>query len=403
MISVIVTYNDKNMLGRILLPSLSRQTAEYKLIAIDNTLGKFKSASEALNYGAIEASGRYLMFVHQDIELGCDTWLEDTEKELDKIPDLGIAGPIGVDSNGELRGLVCNAGMDMGEQIDSPTEVQTLDECLMIVPKRSFWGLDRLAFDGWHCYGADYCLSIQEKGLKAYAIPAYVYHRSLIINTRDLWKYQKRLYWKHRKSFSHIYTTAGTMSSLRYFLSSPLISLFKWYYHNRKGWQRIVAKELEDCNTILDVGCGYNSPIQCCREDGREHTITGVDIYPPYLEESRKKAIHDSYIMADIKTLQFTDNSFDAVFCSEVIEHLGKIEGFDLIMKMSEWAKKKVIITTPNGFVSQSGLDNPYQEHKSGWSPAELRSLGFNLRGMGGLKYLRDGGSAEIRYRPLYA
>jgi isocitrate dehydrogenase len=65
MISVVVVYNNKHIFEEVLMRSLKDQTAEFELIALDNTRGEFKSASAALNYGGLRATGRYIMFVHQ--------------------------------------------------------------------------------------------------------------------------------------------------------------------------------------------------------------------------------------------------------------------------------------------------------------------------------------------------
>ena len=40
------------------------------------------------------------MFVHQDIDLLSDGWLEDAERWLDVIPNLGIAGVAGMSEFG---------------------------------------------------------------------------------------------------------------------------------------------------------------------------------------------------------------------------------------------------------------------------------------------------------------
>ncbi|GAH67636.1 unnamed protein product, partial [marine sediment metagenome] len=82
MISIVVVYNNKRILNDILLKSLKKQTAKFELIALDNTKGKFKSAAEALNQGGKNANGKYIMFVHQDIELDSDLWLKEVEKFL---------------------------------------------------------------------------------------------------------------------------------------------------------------------------------------------------------------------------------------------------------------------------------------------------------------------------------
>ncbi len=104
--------------------------------------------------------------------------------------------------------------------------------------------------------------------------------------------------------------------------------------------------------------------------------------------------------MGDVRKVDFPPNSFDAVLCLDLIEHLEKKEGRELIDKMEKWARKKVIIYTPNGFVLHEDLKrNPLQEHKSGWTTEELGSLDFKVYGMFGWKALREK-SVKTKYRP---
>ena len=125
-------------------------------------------------------------------------------------------------------------------------------------------------------------------------------------------------------------------------------------------------------------------------------------MFEPYLQESKNKRIHDQYIKADIREVEFNPKSFDAVIAIEVLEHLTKEEGRALIRKMETWARKKVIITTPNGYLWQDGYhDNPLQEHQSGWSVEELQKSGFKVRGIDGWRRLK-GYRGSIRYRPAF-
>jgi len=55
MIAIVCVYNDERVLADFLLDSLSRQTAPYELITIDNTKNEFSSAAQALNYGGRKA------------------------------------------------------------------------------------------------------------------------------------------------------------------------------------------------------------------------------------------------------------------------------------------------------------------------------------------------------------
>lgn len=170
-----------------------------------------------------------------------------------------------------------------------------------------------------------------------------------------------------------------------------------------------LQQEMRDCATVLDVGCGPSSPIQYCKNV--KYSV-GVEIFKSYLEESKKKKIHNKYINKKIEDLEFKEGEFDAVMMVEVLEHLDKKTAREVLKKVEKWASKKVIVTTPNGFVEQKTLDeNLYQTHLSGWSLAELQELGFECKGLAGLKLLRNSPDKQtlgedltisIRFRPKW-
>jgi len=138
---------------------------------------------------------------------------------------------------------------------------------------------------------------------------------------------------------------------------------------------------------ILDVGCGRLSPLKFTKKGSYR---VGIDHYEPYIKASKKLAIHDKYILADAKNLPFKDNSFQVVIAIEIIEHLKKQDSFKIIKEMERVASKKMILTTPNGFLKTlpGDLDNPNEFHLSGWDVGDLKELGFKVRGLGGFKNL---------------
>lgn len=147
-----------------------------------------------------------------------------------------------------------------------------------------------------------------------------------------------------------------------------------------------LEEELKDCSSILDLGCGKNSPLRYLRFGSRPFLL-GVDAFKPYIKESKKKAIHEDYILVDVRKLEFKPRSFDAIILIELIEHLTKREGFWLIKKMERWAKKKIILTTPNEYLPQGIIDsNIFQRHKSYWSMRDLEKMHFEIKGIGGWK-----------------
>ena len=168
-----------------------------------------------------------------------------------------------------------------------------------------------------------------------------------------------------------------------------------------------LQRELKNCETVLDIGCGPSSPLQHVRNI--RHSV-GIEAFPSYLERSKKAGIHNEYLSENALEVEFPPNSFDAVILIEVIEHLPEAEGMELLGRAEQWSRKKIIVSTPNGFVPQVEMDgNPLQKHLSGWTVATMRRMGYRCRGLAGLKWLRQEVSADsmgddlttsIRFRP---
>lgn len=175
--------------------------------------------------------------------------------------------------------------------------------------------------------------------------------------------------------------------------------LHRYYQKLFPIYETELEKAIGNVKTVLDVGCGSNSPL---RNVSKQFRSVGVDIFQPSIEASKKQNIHDEYHQLDILKLDtvFSPGSFDCVLASDVIEHLDKEDGMKLLTMMEQIAKKRMIIFTPNGFTTQEAVDgNPWQEHKSGWTPQEMRKLGYAVMGIYGWKHLR-GELSLVKYKP---
>ncbi|HWA51990.1 MAG TPA: methyltransferase domain-containing protein [Patescibacteria group bacterium] len=160
-----------------------------------------------------------------------------------------------------------------------------------------------------------------------------------------------------------------------------------------------LTNNLTYCKSVLDVGCGNDSPIKNVKKTFKSE---GVDVFAPAIAESKRKKIHDSYKKADLNNLgkYYKDNSFDATVALDVVEHFTKKKALKLIASMEKIAAKKIIILTPNGFVKQGEYgDNPYQRHFSGWTKEEFERMGYKVYGLRGPKCIR-GEYATIKYKP---
>ena len=142
----------------------------------------------------------------------------------------------------------------------------------------------------------------------------------------------------------------------------------------------LIKATLGDVYTLLDVGCGI-------RPQGviKAKEIIGIDAYKPYVDQAQTGPLWEGsgaplqkVILGDItKGLPFPNNSFQIVWVSDVIEHLTKEDGKNLLKESKRVASKGVIIRTPYGFLEQNsdGWDlggDHWQKHRSGWIPDDF-------------------------------
>jgi SAM-dependent methyltransferase len=157
---------------------------------------------------------------------------------------------------------------------------------------------------------------------------------------------------------------------------------------------RTLRELLKGCESVLDLGCGESSPLAAIRHVRK----IGVDGWAKSLDAARSIGSHDEFICGDIFAVlnSLESSSVDAVVALDVIEHFEKPRGGLLLKEMERVARRRVIVTTPNGFLAQEGGDNPMQRHLCGWSPSEFFSRGYQVNGLYGPKWLRGFGH-ELR------
>ncbi|WP_051309321.1 class I SAM-dependent methyltransferase [Desulfogranum japonicum] len=185
--------------------------------------------------------------------------------------------------------------------------------------------------------------------------------------------------------------------------SSLITHLQDTTFFGRGQLIQFLEKEIVgNCQSLLDIGCGTHSPIE--KFSQKIPVTVGIDLHRQSITEARGSCIHKKYLDMDARDIgnRFSNKSFDCVIAIELIEHLAKEEAVSLLDQMEKIAKKKVIISTPNGFVPQmSHSDNRHQEHLSGFDAQEMTTMGFRVQGFNGWKKLRGSGS-RIKWSPKF-
>ena len=188
---------------------------------IDNTDNKFCSAAEALNFAVDKSKGDYIVFVHQDILFEKNDVLEKIYEYVRMLPDkiLGAAGKN--DKNGTITNIKHGIPpRQAGEiRVNGFEKVQTLDECLFIIPKNLFYkvNFDEKSIKNWHLYAVDYCLEAAKLDIESYVIDLNgVYHRSSGFSMNEhYYSTLRNIAKKHRNTTKYIYTTMGNWPTNR--------------------------------------------------------------------------------------------------------------------------------------------------------------------------------------------
>lgn len=263
MFSLVSVVNDPAKMQARLRAGLERQTAPHQLILVDNQDRRFAGAAAALNWGARQAEGDWIIFLHQDVELLASDWLNRAEQYLSEVDANGWHGVVGRTHQGRWRGLLRDRAMIFGEPFGRPLEIQTLDEVLLIHRNR---GSEHPYFDehipGWHAYGVEACCQALRQGARNCILPLPIWHDSNSTNQVGLGEAHSYVWNKHGGAFRRIYTTCGVLPHPYGWSGSYRVSTF---FQRLRGWRHAAWFRL----TSVDAAFGQ-TPWEVLEELTRE-------------------------------------------------------------------------------------------------------------------------------------
>lgn len=224
-VSIICCYNSSEKL-KYLTDSLAQQDMEYESVMVDNCSGRFRSAAAALNYGASQAGGDLLFFVHQDICFKTADSLRKLAEKAEKTGKYDISGCAGAILENGRKKTITNMTYSASEKhypnvFDTEyVEVESLDECLFIMWKDAWeeHHFDEVVCDHWHFYAVEQCLYFRLKGGKIYVFDAQINHLSET-GTLDKTYFRAllRLLKHYRNDYTYVVSTTGYWKTKGYY------------------------------------------------------------------------------------------------------------------------------------------------------------------------------------------
>ncbi|HEY5586305.1 MAG TPA: hypothetical protein VIK78_17670 [Ruminiclostridium sp.] len=155
----------------------------------------------------------------------------------------------------------------------------------------------------------------------------------------------------------------------------------KYFFDTVEEIQSSVTQNIYSANRVVDIGCGIqpqkfiDAQVHICIEPYSEYVAILQERFPD-------KIIINAGWSDAIKFLP--TKSVDSICILDVIEHLEKDEGMELLKLTMKIPKKQLIIFTPLGFFEQhneDGIDawglhgGEWQRHRSGWLPEDFPQI----------------------------
>jgi hypothetical protein len=156
------------------------------------------------------------------------------------------------------------------------------------------------------------------------------------------------------------------------------------YFENPDDLERFFREQVEPADIVLDIGPGiypinYFVPrVHILVEPHEEY----VNILQERFQDHKNFLVLKGFAIEALRLLP--DDSVDSAFLIDVIEHLEKQDGFEILGELDRVTRKQIIVFTPLGFMPQHvEIDKKdrwgfhggdFQEHKSGWLPEDFNS-----------------------------
>ena len=120
-------------------------------------------------------------------------------------------------------------------------------------------------------------------------------------------------------------------------------------------WLDALEKRTDAGSAVLDLGCGCGVPV--ARRLAMRYAVTGVDLSPVQIARARDLVPGATFICADMTTLTFPDESFEAIACLFALIHVPLSEQPALLGKVQHWLRPGGLFIATVGHQAWTGLE----------------------------------------------
>jgi ubiquinone/menaquinone biosynthesis C-methylase UbiE len=138
-------------------------------------------------------------------------------------------------------------------------------------------------------------------------------------------------------------------------------------------WLDKLEQRVAPGSSVLDLGCGCGVPV--ARRLARGYSVTGVDFSPVQIARARELAPDAKFVCADMTTLQYPDESFDAITCLFALIHLPLEEQPPLLRHVRRWLRPGGLFVASVGHQAWTGLEKDWLGVSGGdmwWSHTDV-------------------------------
>lgn len=106
--------------------------------------------------------------------------------------------------------------------------------------------------------------------------------------------------------------------------------------------------------------------------------IDGIEGFAGYLTPVHQWAYNEVRIGDALKLLPtIADGSYELVIAIDILEHFDTAQGVQFLQHCRRIARRMALISTPKDFHEQHVEANPFEDHRSVWSQADLAAQGY--------------------------